>query len=167
METIQIELKNLGKRFNRQWIFRKLDYSFSSGNAYAITGFNGSGKSTLLQIVAGAMEKSEGELFYKNEKALSMALHTIDSMLKGGIYDQIGGGIARYSTDYKWLAPHFEKMLYDNALFLECLCEAFKITKEKLSEALIESSILKEFDSSYSRFSKGLHTPLLLLKIRP
>jgi ABC-type multidrug transport system ATPase subunit len=67
METIHIELKNLGKRFNRQWIFRKLEYTFSSGNAYAITGFNGSGKSTLLQIVAGAMEKSEGEIAYKND----------------------------------------------------------------------------------------------------
>ncbi len=67
METIQIELKKLGKRFNRQWIFRNLDYAFSSGNAYAITGFNGSGKSTLLQIIAGAMEKSEGDLSYKKD----------------------------------------------------------------------------------------------------
>ncbi len=67
METIQIELKNLGKRFNRQWIFRKLDYTFISGNAYAITGYNGSGKSTLLQMVAGAVEKSEGAICYKNE----------------------------------------------------------------------------------------------------
>lgn len=70
MEPIHIELKSLGKRFNRQWIFRKLDYTFFSGNAYAITGFNGSGKSTLLQIIAGAMEKSEGELSYKNEKGI-------------------------------------------------------------------------------------------------
>lgn len=66
MENIHIELKSLGKRFNRQWIFRKLDYAFDSGNAYAITGFNGSGKSTLLQIVAGAMEKSEGLIEYRD-----------------------------------------------------------------------------------------------------
>jgi ABC-type multidrug transport system ATPase subunit len=66
MENIQIELKGLGKRFNRQWIFRKLDYAFHQGESYAITGFNGSGKSTLLQIVAGAMEKSEGQIAYSN-----------------------------------------------------------------------------------------------------
>lgn len=70
METIQIELKNLGKRFNRQWIFRKLEYTFYPGNAYAITGFNGSGKSTLLQMLAGAMEKSEGEITYRNKDGI-------------------------------------------------------------------------------------------------
>lgn len=57
-----INLQKIGKRFNRQWIFRNLSYSFFSGNAYAITGYNGSGKSTLLQIIAGLMEKSEGEI---------------------------------------------------------------------------------------------------------
>ena len=62
---MQIELKNLGKRFNRQWIFRRLDFTFKQGNAYAITGHNGSGKSTLLQIIAGALEKNEGEVLYK------------------------------------------------------------------------------------------------------
>lgn len=61
---MQIELKNLGKRFNRQWIFRKLDATIPSGQAYAITGHNGSGKSTLLQILGGAMEKSTGEILY-------------------------------------------------------------------------------------------------------
>jgi ABC-type multidrug transport system ATPase subunit len=59
---MRIELQNLGKRFNRQWIFRKVSYSFETGNAYAITGPNGSGKSTLLQVMAGAVEKSEGEI---------------------------------------------------------------------------------------------------------
>lgn len=59
---MRIELQNLGKRFNRQWIFRKVSYSFEKGNAYAITGPNGSGKSTLLQVMAGAVEKSEGEI---------------------------------------------------------------------------------------------------------
>jgi ABC-type multidrug transport system ATPase subunit len=62
---MQIELQNLGKRFNRQWIFRKLNYNFSVGNAYAIVGPNGSGKSTLLQVIAGAVEKSEGEIHWK------------------------------------------------------------------------------------------------------
>jgi ABC-type multidrug transport system ATPase subunit len=63
---MQIELKNLGKRFNRQWIFRNLNFTFNPGNAYAITGHNGSGKSTLLQIIAGSLEKTEGELQFRS-----------------------------------------------------------------------------------------------------
>lgn len=57
---MNLQLQNLGKRFNRHWIFRKINFTFQSGNAYAITGANGSGKSTLLQIIAGAMQHSEG-----------------------------------------------------------------------------------------------------------
>ena len=50
-------------------------------------------------------------------------------MAKGGIFDQIGGGFHRYSTDAKWLVPHFEKMLYDNALIPVNYAEAYQITK--------------------------------------
>ena len=64
----------------------------------------------------------------KNVDALSQALLSIDNMLDGGIYDQIGGGLARYSTDNEWLVPHFEKMLYDNALLIDVLCDAWQIT---------------------------------------
>ena len=53
---------------------------------------------------------------------------TLQKMLHGGIYDQLGGGISRYSTDNAWLVPHFEKMLYDNALFLGVLSEAYQVT---------------------------------------
>lgn len=52
----------------------------------------------------------------KNQKALMMVETTLLAMKKGGIYDQIGGGISRYATDQRWLVPHFEKMLYDNSL---------------------------------------------------
>ncbi len=61
-----IELQNLGKRYNRNWIFRHLDYTFQSGTAYAITGANGSGKSTLLQVLAGAVTLSEGKVQMMN-----------------------------------------------------------------------------------------------------
>jgi hypothetical protein len=57
-----------------------------------------------------------------------MALKTLDAMAQGGIYDQIGGGFARYSTDEHWLVPHFEKMLYDNALLTRTYLEAFQVT---------------------------------------
>jgi uncharacterized protein len=65
---------------------------------------------------------------FRAHKALEQALLSLDKMLQGGIYDQLGGGFARYSTDGKWLAPHFEKMLYDNALLTDALCEAYQLT---------------------------------------
>ena len=58
------------------------------------------------------------------------ALKTLNKMAKGGIFDQIGGGFHRYSTDTKWLVPHFEKMLYDNALIPVNYAEAYQITKD-------------------------------------
>ncbi len=59
---------------------------------------------------------------------LKMATHTLDKMASGGIYDQLGGGFHRYSTDKEWLAPHFEKMLYDQALLLKAYLEAWQVT---------------------------------------
>lgn len=63
-----------------------------------------------------------------NKKALSMAEATLFSMARGGIHDHIGGGFSRYSTDARWLVPHFEKMLYDNALLALAYLEGFRIT---------------------------------------
>jgi uncharacterized protein YyaL (SSP411 family) len=65
---------------------------------------------------------------FGDDHALHMARHTLDRMAMGGIYDHLGGGFARYSTDARWLAPHFEKMLYDNALLTVCYLEAFQAT---------------------------------------
>ncbi len=62
---MQITLNNTGKRYNREWIFRHVNYEFYPGKSYAITGPNGSGKSTLLQVIAGAVLHSEGEIQYK------------------------------------------------------------------------------------------------------
>lgn len=59
-----ISLNNTGKRFNRDWIFRHINYQFLQGTAYAITGPNGSGKSTLLQVIAGALSANEGKVEY-------------------------------------------------------------------------------------------------------
>ncbi len=62
--------------------------------------------------------------------ALHMVTHTLDRMARGGIYDHLGGGFARYSTDERWLAPHFEKMLYDNALLSTVYLEAYQATRD-------------------------------------
>ena len=60
--------------------------------------------------------------------ALAMATHTLDRMACGGMYDQVGGGFHRYSVDAEWLVPHFEKMLYDNALLTPAYVDAFLVT---------------------------------------
>ena len=65
-----------------------------------------------------------------DNKALEMVEKTLDAMANGGIYDHIGGGFHRYSTDAQWLVPHFEKMLYDQALLSKVYLEAYQITKK-------------------------------------
>jgi ABC-type multidrug transport system ATPase subunit len=63
---MDVRLVNLGKRFNREWLFRHVDYHFESGKKYALVGPNGSGKSTLLKLISGAIPISEGELVYNS-----------------------------------------------------------------------------------------------------
>jgi len=76
-------------------------------------------------------------LNYGEEDALKMALKTLVEMRNGGIYDHIGGGFHRYSTDEKWLVPHFEKMLYDQALLIEAYSNAYKITLDEFYKNVI------------------------------
>jgi uncharacterized protein YyaL (SSP411 family) len=64
----------------------------------------------------------------RDDQALHVVRHTLDKMARGGIYDHLGGGFARYSTDERWLVPHFEKMLYDNALLTSVYLETFQLT---------------------------------------
>jgi uncharacterized protein YyaL (SSP411 family) len=64
----------------------------------------------------------------RNERALAMVEKQLEQMAAGGIYDHLGGGFARYSTDAKWLVPHFEKMLYDNGQLLKLYAEATRLT---------------------------------------
>src|SRR5213594_433023 len=66
----------------------------------------------------------------RDPHTLQMVRKTLDAMASGGLYDQIGGGFARYSTDERWLVPHFEKMLYDNALLTRTYLEAYQVTGE-------------------------------------
>ncbi len=68
---MKITLIDAGKRFNRDWIFRHLNYTFNTGHSYAITGPNGSGKSTLLQSIAGAIGISEGSIAYEGSGAIA------------------------------------------------------------------------------------------------
>src|SRR5262245_34572201 len=67
-----------------------------------------------------------------NPRAIEMVTLTLDKMAYGGMYDQVGGGFHRYSTDDRWLVPHFEKMLYDNALLARAYLDGYRVTGKKL-----------------------------------
>ncbi|MBU0695347.1 MAG: ABC transporter ATP-binding protein [Bacteroidetes bacterium] len=64
---MKIILEQISRRFNREWIFKNIDYSFDAGKSYAILGINGSGKSTLLQVISGSLSPSSGQLIYQLE----------------------------------------------------------------------------------------------------
>jgi uncharacterized protein YyaL (SSP411 family) len=76
-----------------------------------------------------------------DQEAFNQALLSLDKMIEGGIYDQVGGGFARYSTDTEWLAPHFEKMLYDNALLVFTLADAYELTQNEIYKDVVEETL--------------------------
>jgi uncharacterized protein len=78
---------------------------------------------------------------FDDEGALQMATATLDHMARGGMYDQLGGGFHRYSTDARWLAPHFEKMLYDNALLSVTYLEAFQVTGNPFYREVVDETL--------------------------
>jgi len=77
----------------------------------------------------------------KDDYALNMVEKTLESMYRGGIFDHVGYGFSRYSTDQKWLVPHFEKMLYDNAQLVIVYTEAYLITKNELYKKIVEKTL--------------------------
>jgi len=94
-----------------------------------------------------------------DEAALTTTLIALDKMAMGGIYDHLGGGFARYSTDAKWLVPHFEKMLYDNGQLVSIYAQAYKLTKNPLYKNVVTETIEfveRELMSQQSGFYSSL-----------
>ena len=67
--------------------------------------------------------------------------HCLGAMARGGMYDVVGGGFSRYSTDNFWRVPHFEKMLYDNALLVRAYLHAWQVTKEPEFKRIVEETL--------------------------
>ncbi len=82
-----------------------------------------------------------GAIRYRNDQAKAAVITTLERMSMGGVYDHLGGGFARYSVDELWLVPHFEKMLYDNALLIDLMTEVWRETQSPLLEARIEETV--------------------------
>jgi uncharacterized protein YyaL (SSP411 family) len=92
---------------------------------------------------------------FGSEETLHMARLTLDRMARGGMYDHLGGGFHRYSTDERWLVPHFEKMLYDNALLALAYLEAFQATRDGFYREVVEETldyVLREMTSPEGPF---------------
>ena len=96
-------------------------------------------------------------LLGRGERA--MALHTLRRMAGGGMYDQVGGGFARYSVDARWIVPHFEKMLYDNALLARAYLHAFQVSGEPFFERVARETLdwaLRELRQPEGGFASAL-----------
>ena len=92
-------------------------------------------------------------------RALDMAAFTMRRMARGGLYDQVGGGFARYSVDETWTIPHFEKMLYDNAWLLRLYADAWTVTREALFERVcVETAtwVMEEMQSPEGGYYSSL-----------
>lgn len=92
---------------------------------------------------------------YHDDECLQMAKHTLLQMYRGGLFDHVGFGFCRYSTDEKFLVPHFEKMLYDNALLILAYCKAYAITREPPYLEIAEKTadyVLREMTSTAGGF---------------
>ncbi len=77
----------------------------------------------------------------KNDEHLKLIKHCLQAMARGGMYDVVGGGFSRYSTDNLWRVPHFEKMLYDNALLVRAYLHAWQVTREPAFKRIVEETL--------------------------
>lgn len=119
-------------------------------------GFGGAPKfppSMLLEFLLREYARSH------NSEALFLAEKTLTAMARGGLYDQLGGGFARYSVDSKWVVPHFEKMLSDNALLLRVYAHWWRLTGSDLAHRIVSETVnfmLRELRTNEGGFASAL-----------
>ncbi|WP_017434056.1 thioredoxin domain-containing protein [Saccharococcus caldoxylosilyticus] len=132
--------------------YRQLSGSFDT----VYGGFGGAPKFPIPHMLMFLMRYYQWK---RDERALLMVEKTLNGMANGGIYDHIGYGFARYSTDAMWLVPHFEKMLYDNALLVIAYTEAYQLTKneryKEIAEQIIEF-VKREMTSNDGAFYSAI-----------
>ena len=146
----------------RETTYSKQEYeelfdSFRNQIDYELGGFNSAPKFPLPIAWEFLLQYS---YLTKNEDALNSVKLTLDEMAKGGIYDQVGGGFARYSVDEYWKVPHFEKMLYDNAQLISLYSHAYQITKKERYAEIIKESfdfVIRELSDKNGGFYSSLN----------
>lgn len=117
---------------------QSLNAKISGELDYTLGGKLGRPKFPMPVLMQYALEYSK---YSGDPKSATWVKTTLDKMMNGGIYDQLAGGFARYSTDDKWKIPHFEKMLYDNAQLISVYANAYKLNKTESYKRLLEQTI--------------------------
>jgi len=140
-EQITIKLKNINKSVKNSGQISKdiFDKTYELFNSRYDKIYGGFGSSPKFPKPHDYMFLANYFIRTKNQNSLNMIEESLSSMRNGGMYDQLGFGFHRYSTDAKWLVPHFEKMLYDQALLIHAYLDAYLITGN-----LKYSNIVKE-----------------------
>ncbi|GAQ94341.1 hypothetical protein TAGGR_1521 [Thermodesulfovibrio aggregans] len=156
-EGIRETLKNLTEIFGEQSNLSEatIHKAYEELRTIYDKSFGGFGNSPKFPLPSNSLFLHRYFYRYKNQNALEMSLETLKRMRMGGIYDQIGFGFHRYSTDRQWLLPHFEKMLYDNAFLMIAYTEAFQITKDEFFKIVaqeIATYLLKDLYSPFGAF---------------
>lgn len=133
------------------WEYWKSQIDFDYG------GFSGRQKFPMAQGWTFLLQYSQ---LTHNQEAREAVNQTLQAMAYGGIYDQVGGGFARYATDVQWFAPHFEKMLYDNAQLVSLYAQAYQIDKNPLYAEVVKETlnfIKRELTSKEGAFYSALN----------
>ena len=130
---------NLGKTVDAEQLINRSIAYFKSTFDPQYGGFGGVPKFPFPHNLLFLMEAYQN---LHDRSCLEMAEKTLLSMAKGGIFDHIGFGFSRYSTDNKWLVPHFEKMLYDNALLIMAYTRAYEITRKSVYKTVAKRTVL-------------------------
>ena len=153
MDTIQkYEVGKTKLEVDRTGVFAKFDTTWD----YEKGGRKGAPK---FPMPVNMQYLLRNYFYTRNEKALQAVTVTLDNMMNGGIYDQVGGGFARYSVDAEWEIPHFEKMLYDNAQLVSLYSEAYQVTRnERYKETVYET--LDFVDRELSDTGGGFYSAL-------
>ncbi len=138
---------------------KNIDLAFINAMKSADTEWGGFGKAPKFPQTFTISFLLQYNCLTGNVEAFNQALLSLDKMMQGGIYDHVGGGFARYSTDAQWLVPHFEKMLYDNALLISTLCDAYQITNEEKYKETIDET-LKFIERELMHTSGGFYSAL-------
>lgn len=133
-EIVKVDSKNSFDA-NQLAIFNKNIYNVTD---YELGGRKGAPKFPMPSIYEYLLEQYR---ITKDEELLKTVNVTLEAMAKGGIYDQLGGGFARYSVDAQWLVPHFEKMLYDNSQLVSLYSRAYKATKNPMYKEVVEQTL--------------------------
>lgn len=122
-------------------------------------GFGGAPKFPPSMVLEFLLRHAANHADGGGEAALALAEVTLDRMARGGIYDQLGGGFARYSVDREWVVPHFEKMLYDNALLVRVYAHWWRLTGSPIAERVVRETVefvLRELRTDHGAFAAAL-----------